>query len=165
MTFSVRSIEDTKEWAGVSEWAEVDGCTEAVRRSEQQVEVVRWADRRVDISDGRGGVGRRLIGCGEVGRNRQVSGNGGMGRSGRVIGGAGTSGCTSEQTIGHNARTQRGAGRSGQTQRGETFSLGSHCKTSSSLLCVNYGWLNTKMMTTWHNGLRPVGPRQGESGN
>ena len=106
-----------------------------------------------------------MIGHGEVGRNRQVSGNGGMGRSGRVIGGAGMSDCTSEQMIGHTEQMQRGAGRSGQTQRGETFSLGSHCKTSSSLLCVNYGRLNTKMMTVWHNGLRPVGPCQGESGN
>ena len=77
----------------------------------------------------------RLIGCGEVGRNRQMSGNGGMGGSGWVIRGAGVSNQTSEWTIGHNARMQRGAGRSGQMQRGETFSLGSHCKTSS-LNCV-----------------------------
>ena len=108
---------------------------EAVGRSEQQVEGVGRVDRRADVSDRHREVGGRLIGCGEVGRNRQVSGNRGMGRSGRVIGGAGTSSRTSERMIGHNAWTQRGAGRSGQTQRGETFSLGSRCKTSSSF-CV-----------------------------
>ena len=63
-----------------------------------------------------------MVGCGEVGRNRQVSGNGGMGGSGQVIGGTGASDCTSEWTIRHNEQTQRGAGRSGQMQRGETFS-------------------------------------------
>ena len=62
-----------------------------VGQSEQQVEVVGQVDRRVDISDGRGGAGERLIGCGEVGRNRQVSGNGGMGGSSQVIEGMGTS--------------------------------------------------------------------------
>ena len=80
-------------------------------------------------------MGRRLIGHGEVGRNRQVSGNGGMGGSSRVIGGVGTSDWASEQMIGHNVWTQRGVGRSGQMQRGKTFSLGSCCKTSS-LYCV-----------------------------
>ena len=90
----------------------------------------------MDISDGCGGVGGRLIGHGEVGRNRQVSGDGGMGGSGRVIRGMGMSDWASEWMIGHNAWTQRGMGRSGQMQRGETFSLGSHCKTSSSLYCV-----------------------------
>ena len=143
----------------------MDGCAEAVGRSERRVEVVGRADRRADVSDRCSGVGGRLVGRGELGRNRQVSGNGGMGRSGRVIGGAGASSCTSEQTIGHNAWTQRHAGRSGQTQRGETFSLGSRGKTSSSLLCGNYERLNTKMMTAWHNGLRPVRPHQGELGN
>ena len=138
---------------------------EAVGRSEWQAEVVRGADRRADVSDGHSRAGGRLIGCGELGRNRQVSGNGGMGISGRVIRGAGMSSRTSEQTIGHDARMQRGAGRSGQTQRGETFSLGSCGNTSSSLLCGNYRRLNTKMMTTWHNGLRPVRPCQGKSGN
>ena len=64
-----------------------------------------------------------------------MSGNGGMGGGGQVIGGVGASDRASEWTIGHNAWMQRGAGRSGQTQRGETFSLGSHCKTSS-LYCV-----------------------------
>ena len=108
----------------------------------------------------------RLIGHGEVGRNRQVSGNGGMGGSGRVIRGASASDWASEQTIGHAEQTWRDIGRSRQMQRGETFSLGSRCKTSS-LYCVEtmYGRLNTKMMTTWCNGLRPVGPCQGESGN
>ena len=80
-----------------------------------------------------------MVGRGEVGRNRQVSGNGGMGGSGWMIGGTGVSDCTSEQMIGHAEQTQRGTGRSGQMQRGKTFSLGSHCKTSSSLLCGNYG--------------------------
>ena len=122
----------------------MDGCVEAVGRSERRAEVVGGADRRADVSDGRGGAGGRLIGRGEVGRNRQVSGNGGMGGSGRVIGGVGASGRTSEWTIRHDAQTQRGSGRSGQMQRGETFSLGSRCKTSSSLLCENYGRLNTK---------------------
>ena len=64
-----------------------------------------------------------------------MSGNGGMGRSSRVIRGVGASDRASEWTIRHDARMQRGAGRSGQLQRGETFSLGSHCKTSS-LYCV-----------------------------
>ena len=114
--------------------------------------------------DGRGRAGGMLIGRGEVGRNRQVSGNGGMGGSGWVIGGTGASGRTSERTIGHDAWMHRGAGRSGQMQRGETFSLGSRCKTSSSL-CGNYGRLNTKMMTAWRNGLRPVRLHQSESGN
>ena len=114
----------------------MDGCAEAVGRSEWQAEVVRGADRRADVSDGCGGAGGRLIGCGEVGRNRQVSGNGGMGRSGWVIGGTGVSDRTSEWTIRHTEWTQRGTGRSGQTQRGETFSLGSHCKTSSSFSIV-----------------------------
>ena len=36
-------------------------------------------------------------------------------------------------TIRHNEWIQRGAGRSGQMQRGKTFSLGSHCKL---LLCI-----------------------------
>ena len=89
----------------------------------------------MDISDRHGGVGGWWVGHGEVGRNRQVSGNGGMGGSGQVIGGAGASGRTSERMIGHDARMQRGAGRSRQMQRGETFSLGSYCKTSS-LYCV-----------------------------
>ena len=64
-----------------------------------------------------------------------MSVNGGMGRSGWVIGGVGASNWTSEWTIGHDAWTQRGAERSGQMQRGKTFSLGSRCKTSSSY-CV-----------------------------
>ena len=76
-----------------------------------------------------------LIGCGEVGRNRQVSGNGGMGGSGRVTRGMGVSDQASEWTIRHAEWTWRDAGRSRQAQRGETFSLGSHCKTSS-LYCV-----------------------------
>ena len=144
----------------------MDWCAEAVGRSERRAEVVRRADRRADVSDRRSGAGGRLIRRGEVGRNRQVSGNGGMGRSGRVIGGMGVSDRTSEWTIGLTEQMQRGAGRSGQMQRGEPFSLHSCCKTSSSsLLCGNYGQLNTKVMTTWHNGLRPVGPRQGKSGN
>ena len=105
-----------------------------------------------------------MIECGGVGRNGQVSGNGRMGGSGRVIGGMGASNQASEQTIGHTEQMQRGAGRSGQMQRGETFSLGSRGKTSSSL-CGNYGRLNTKMMTAWRNGLRPVRPCQGKSGN
>ena len=84
----------------------MDGCAEAVGRSEWRAEVVGGADRRADVSDRRRGAGGRLIGRGELGRNRQVSGNGGMGGSGRVIGGAGTSGRTSERTIGHDARTQ-----------------------------------------------------------
>ena len=99
------------------------------------MEVVGGADRWVDVLDRRGGAGGRLIVHGEVGRNRQVSGNGGMGGSGRVIGGVGASGRTSERTIRHDAWTQRGTGRSGQMQRGETFSLGSRGKTSS-LYCV-----------------------------
>ena len=68
----------------------MDGCAEAVGRSERRAEVVGGADRRADVSDGCGGAGGRLIG--EVGRNRPVSGNGGMGGSGLVIGGAGVSG-------------------------------------------------------------------------
>ena len=116
----------------------------------------------MDILDGHGGVRERLIGHEEVGRNRQVRG---MGGSGQVIRGAGASDWASEQMIRHNARMQRGAGRSGQMQRGETFSLGSHCKTSSLQLCRNYRRLNTKMITTWRNGLKPVRPCQGELGN
>ena len=95
---------------------------EAVGRSERQVEVVRRADRQVDALDGHGGVGGRLIGCGEVGRNRQVSGNGGMGGSGWVIGGTSSGNQASNWMIGHNEWTQRGVGRSGQMQRGKTFS-------------------------------------------
>ena len=113
----------------------MDGCTEAVGQSEQRAEVVRQVDRQVDILDRHGGVGGRLIGRGGVRRNGQVSGNGRMGGSGWVIGGVGMSNWASEWTIGHDAQTQRGVGRSGQMQRGETFSLGSHCKTSS-LYCA-----------------------------
>ena len=61
----------------------------------------------MDVSDGCGGAGGRLIGCGEVGRNRQVSGNGGMGGSGRVIGAMGMSDQTSKWTIRHDAQMQR----------------------------------------------------------
>ena len=89
----------------------------------------------MDVLDRHGGVGGRLIGCGEVGRNRQVSGNGGMGRSGQVIGGMGVSDRASEWTIRHDEQMWRDVGRSRQMQRGETFSLGSHCKTSS-LYCA-----------------------------
>ena len=63
-----------------------------------------------------------MIGHGEVGRNRQVSGNGGMGGSGQVIRGVGTSDWASKQMIRHDGWMQRGMGRSGQMQRGETFS-------------------------------------------
>ena len=136
-----------------------------VGQSEWQAEVVGQADRRVDVSDGCRGAREGLIGCGEVGRNRQVSGNGGMGRSSRVIGSTGMSNWASEWTIRHNAWMQRGTGRSRQMQRGKTFSLGSRCKTPSFLLCGNYGQLNTKMLTAWCNGLRPVRPHQGKSGN
>ena len=58
-----------------------------------------------------------------------MSGNGGMGRSGQVIRGMSGSDWASGWTIRHNEWTQRGVGRSGQTQRGgqqqrgETFSL------------------------------------------
>ena len=62
-----------------------------------------------------------MIGHGEVSRNGQVSGNGGMGGSGWVIGGA--SDWASKWMIGHDEQMQRGAGRSGQMQRGKTFSL------------------------------------------
>ena len=72
----------------------------------------------MDVSDGHGGVRKRLIGCGEVGRNRQVSGNGGMGGSSRVIGGMSGGDQASERMIGHNEQMQRDAGRSGQMQRG-----------------------------------------------
>ena len=55
-------------------------------------------------------------------RNGQVSGNGGMGRSGQVIRGAHESNQASEWMIRHDEWTLRGTGRSGQMQRGETFS-------------------------------------------
>ena len=77
----------------------------------------------MDVSDGHGGVGGRLIGCGEVGRNRQVSGNRGMDRSSQVIRGMGMSNQASEWTIGHDEWTQRGMGRSGQMQRGKNLLL------------------------------------------
>ena len=51
-----------------------------------------------------------------------MSGNGGMGRSGQVIGGVSVSDQASKQMIGHDEWTQRDMGRSGQMQRGETFS-------------------------------------------
>ena len=59
----------------------------------------------------------------KVGRNRQVSGNGGMGESSWVIRGMSGSNQASEQMIGHDEWMQRDVGRSGQMQRGETFSL------------------------------------------
>ena len=52
-----------------------------------------------------------------------------------VIGGTSVSDQASGQAIRHAEQMQRDVGRSGQTQRGETFSLGSHCKTSS-LYCA-----------------------------
>ena len=116
----------------------------------------------MDILDRCRGVRERLIGHGEVGRNRQVSGNGGMGRSGQVIRGVGVSDRTSEWTIRHDAQMQRGAGRSGQMQRGETVSLGSHCKTSSivqKLQVIKYKndnhvaqWLKTSWPTSGQVG-------------
>ena len=89
----------------------------------------------MDVSDRCRGVREGLIGCGEVGRDRQVSGNGGMGGSGQVIGGTGVSDRASEWTIRHDVQMQRGAERSGQMQRGKTFSFGSHWNTSS-FYCV-----------------------------
>ena len=72
----------------------------------------------MDVLDGHGGAGGRLIGHGEVGRNRQVSGNGGMGGSGRVIEGMSTSDQASEWMIRHAEWRWRDMGRSGQMQRG-----------------------------------------------
>ena len=105
-----------------------------------------------------------MIGCGEVGRNRQVSGNGGMGGSSWVIRGASASDRASKQMIGHDERTQRGAGRSGQMQRGETFSLGSHCKTSSFFIVwklQEIKYKNDDNMVQWLKTSRAMSGRVG----
>ena len=65
------------------------------------------------------GVARaRIIGRRKVCRDGQMSGNGEMCGSIRAIRVAGVGCWASGQVSRHVARTQRGAGRSGQTQRG-----------------------------------------------
>ena len=90
---------------------------------EMQAKVDRQSEVQSEVAHEHGEVGGRLRGCQGVSRSIGVSRSEWVSRSGQVIRGMNRSNQVSKWTIRHDEWRQRGVGRSGQMQRGETFSL------------------------------------------